>query len=150
MSTFGKTQLQALAEKRLVTFTSKSGLEFTFRKLSGKQRDSYNSLIMGLGNKLKAAGLDITKNLTNSELAAAGVTVEAKQLHSQVLYLLISMSVLDGDQLPTSQQTLWTPEQVGDELENTLIEELAAECERINGLGQQENKIEKDFTKPQS
>ena len=150
MSTVGKNQLQALAEKRLVTFTTKDGLTFTLRKLSGRQRDFYNSLLIPLGNKLREAGIDVSKNVTNEDLVKAGVAMEAKQLHSQVLYTLVSMSVMDGDQLPDKQELLWTPEQVGDELEGPLAEELATECERINGLGKQDKEIEKGFTKTQS
>ena len=150
MSSVGKSQLEAIAAKRLTTYTTKDGLEFTLRKLSGKQREAHTRLTVELGAKLKAAGIDISKDLDLADLAAKNVAQDLQDFFSEVMYLLVSMSVMNGDALPKQEQ-LWTAEEAANDLNASLVTELSAECERINLLSKKATEqAETDFTKTQS
>jgi hypothetical protein len=118
--------------------------------MSGRQRDQHTALAVSLGKKLQEQGIDVTEDVTTQQLLAKGVQGEVKEFFSKVQYMLIAMSVMDGNKLP-EQCPLWTEDEVGDELSASMVDELAAACEQINSLAKkQEEKAESDFTTTQS
>lgn len=142
----GKTKVNAMNFKRVQLEKTASGEELAVCRFNGSQRDAYMSLMFALRDRFKKDGM-APEGL--KDIKVETLTTEQAALFTEMEYKLIQLSVVDGDALAQDRlEPLFdSPDEVATQLEPAVVSEWAAICNRVHGLGEEEERtVAADFT----